>query len=68
MIIFPKKISFICEPEGENSVFNFVSTLYKDFNFLGDIKRPYRSSDIIEVMVTFKRHFIRNNYLITSNQ
>ncbi|MCP4138039.1 MAG: prepilin-type N-terminal cleavage/methylation domain-containing protein [bacterium] len=44
-----KKVNFIGDTEGENSVLNFVSTEHKDFNVMGDIKKAYPKSDIREI-------------------
>jgi type II secretion system protein J len=44
-----KNASFIADKENENSVLNFVTTQYRKFNLLGNLKRPAPSSDIKEV-------------------
>jgi prepilin-type N-terminal cleavage/methylation domain-containing protein len=44
-----KKLCFIAEKEGENSILNFVTTQHSKFSMLGNIKRPARFSDIREV-------------------
>lgn len=44
-----KKISFVAEKKSENSILDFVTTEYRQFNLMGNLKHPAPSSDIKEV-------------------
>ena len=49
-----KKISFIAEQEGENSLVHFVTVNHKKMRILGDLKESFPFSDINEVSYYLK--------------